>query len=82
MTRTAVAPLLVQKVALTPCGKAAFAQAIRYQPAIDRPTLARTPAGPAELAQFDCLAGDWDATVTMPRAGSAPSVHPARTGVP
>ena len=78
MAKTAVARLLVQAAALAFCGQAGVAQTIQYQPAKDSPILAHNPAGPAELAQYDFLAGDWDVTVTMPRPGSQPLVYRAR----
>ncbi|MEZ4456516.1 MAG: hypothetical protein R2882_08205 [Gemmatimonadales bacterium] len=69
---------LMTAMALACGGQAAFAQQILYQPAEDSPILARNPAGPAELAQYDFLAGDWDVTVTLPRAGGQPLVFQAR----
>lgn len=47
-------------------------------PAMDRPVPARNPAGPAELAQYDFLAGDWEVTVTMPRGSGQPFVYKAK----
>lgn len=74
ITRRATAVAL----ALAFCGKAAIAQDLRNQPAPDSPILARNPAGPPELAQYDFLAGDWDVTVTIPQAGGKPLVYQAR----
>ncbi|MGE0440204.1 MAG: hypothetical protein AB7L66_11405 [Gemmatimonadales bacterium] len=65
-------------LALACCARLAAAQPILYQPVEDSPILARNRAGPAELAQYDFLAGDWDVTVTMPRAGGEPLVFQAK----
>ena len=37
---------------------------IKYQPNPDSPIGARNPDGPAELAQYDFLIGDWDVEIT------------------
>ena len=75
---TTIARSLVLLPALAFFGRAGVAQPILYQPAQDSPILARNPAGPAELAQYDFLAGDWDVTVTMPRPGGQPMVFRAK----
>lgn len=70
--------MLIAAAALVLSARSATAQKILYQPAEDSPILARNPAGPPELAQYDFLAGDWEVTVTMPRLGGAPLVYQAR----
>ncbi len=78
MHTTTCTRLIAMTLAAALGSHAAAAQPILYQPATDSPILARNPAGPAELAQYDFLAGDWDVTVTMPRAGSQPLIYKAR----
>lgn len=68
----------VLALAVAACGHVAWAQPILFQPREDSPILARNPAGPPELAQYDFLAGDWNVTVTMPRAGGQPMVFQAK----
>ncbi len=79
MTKTAVARLLVQA---SGNGLLLSARPSRRRFSTSRPRTARslraTPPDHAELAQFDFLAGDWDVTVTMPRAGSQPLVYHAK----
>lgn len=70
----AVAPIL----ALALWGPAAMAQRVAPADPGDSPILTRNPAGPAELAQYDFLAGDWAVTVTIPRATGQPVVSQAR----
>jgi hypothetical protein len=57
---------------------AVSAQGILYQPDEDSPIGVRNPAGPAKLAEYDFLAGDWDVTVTMPQGDRPPLVYQAR----
>lgn len=74
----AIPRILIPILALTLGAHVAQTQQILFQPVEDSPILAHNSAGPVELAQFDFLAGDWDVTVTMPRTGTSPLVHPAR----
>lgn len=77
-TVRAIPRILLPILALTLGAHVAQTQQIQFQPAEDSPILAHNPAGPAELAQFDFVAGDWDVTVTMLRAGNPPLVYQAR----
>lgn len=74
---TAKRRLIALTLAFALCARAAVAQSVR-QAAADSPILARNPAGPAELAQYEFLAGDWDVTVTIPQAGGLPLVYQAK----
>ncbi|WP_339747785.1 hypothetical protein [uncultured Maricaulis sp.] len=38
---------------------------IQYQPDPDSPIGTRNPAGPAQLAEFDFVIGDWDVSITF-----------------
>jgi hypothetical protein len=59
-------------------GGHALARSTPSPPAADSPILARNPGGPAELAQYEFLAGDWDVTVTMLRPDGEPLVYQAQ----
>jgi hypothetical protein len=64
-------------LALICSARAAVAQDTPASPTAGPPALGRNVTGPAELAQFDFLAGDWDVIVTRPRAGGDPMVSKA-----
>lgn len=51
---------------------------IIYQPNPDSPIGERNPDGPAELAQYDFLIGDWDVEITWYFPGQEPSVSKAK----
>lgn len=51
---------------------------IIYQPVPDSPIETRNPAGPAELAQYDFLIGDWDADVSWSWPGQEPFTSKAK----
>lgn len=77
MIETAFKRLLILVVALGLGALSVPAQAAPSTPLADSPILARNPAGPAELAQYEFLAGDWDVTVTLRREGGPPVVYRA-----
>lgn len=43
--------------------------AVQFQPDPDSPIGTRNPDGPAQLAEFDFVIGDWDATITFAAPG-------------
>lgn len=54
------------------------APTIIYQPDPDSPIGARNPDGPAELAQYDFLIGDWDVEITWYFRGKEPAKNKAK----
>lgn len=77
MTMTAFGRAVLPMLAVLCCARAASAQSTLSPPTAAHPIQLHNPAGPAELAQYDFLAGDWDVIVTRPRAGAEPLVSKA-----
>jgi hypothetical protein len=77
VSKTPTARLLMQLAAVALSAQVSLAQVSPPAPRADSPILARNPAGPAELAQYEFLAGDWDVTVTLQRAGGQSVVYQA-----
>jgi hypothetical protein len=51
---------------------------IRYQPEVDSPIGVRNPNGPAQLAEYDFVIGDWDVEITWTPPNGAPTTYQAK----
>lgn len=65
-------------LALAACAAAQDASPILSQPDPDSPIGARNLNGPAGLAQFDFVVGDWDVDITFTPPGGAPIAYKAK----
>lgn len=78
MMRRKLTRLTMQVAAVAWCGRAALAQGVPPDSREQCPIGTRAPDGPAELAQFDFLAGHWDATVVLEQLEGPPRTYRAR----